>query len=295
MRNEIDLKIFEDLQKADLSSNEAKVYYSLIQHGKKGTIVDEIRKNTNIVRTTIYSVLKRLLEMGLVFEKSDSTGPKGAKMFTAKDPELFFNEIIRKKKKELEALEHINKSTGIKLKMVYLESSKVSEEMVDIFVIPYLKDLLDNGWQVIECIVEKSKITHGFEAYDLTLLNPNAKFVKDAGFLVFKYDRIVENDENTLNYMYETLKIKGKEEILKKDIGVEEVILNDTTINLNGNRYQGFLPKFRFIHDEEFREMTEAVMIPIKDKIFFLWAENHQFITEMTEKIFKIERISQDS
>ncbi len=34
--------------------------------------------------------------------------------------------------------------------------------------------------------------------------------------------------------------------------------------------------------------MTETVMIPIKNKIFFIWAENHKFILERQMEYFKL-------
>ena len=43
-------------------------------------------------------------------------------------------------------------------------------------------------------------------------------------------------------------------------------------------------------HNDEYVQLTETVMIPIKNKIFFMWAENHNYVLEMANAIFKIEK-----
>ena len=44
------------LQKLGLSYNEAMVYYYLVQHGKRGTFVKDLKNHTKLERTTIYSI-----------------------------------------------------------------------------------------------------------------------------------------------------------------------------------------------------------------------------------------------
>ena len=188
-----------------------------------------------------------------------------------------------------ELLEKIKIDVFDKLETIYLESIEFSFKEVDNFLKPYMKSLYDKGWKVIEHLVEKSQITYDFEAYDITLLVPEAKFVKDAGFMVFKYNRDVDNDTNTLNYMFDILSRKGKEEVLNKGIGVVDVKLIENEIDINGKKFKGHLPEFKFEHSNEYIQLTETVMIPIKNKIFFLWAENHKYILDMAETIFKID------
>jgi hypothetical protein len=51
--------------------------------------------------------------------------------------------------------------------------------------------------------------------------------------------------------------------------------------------YKGFLPKFKFENRKDWMDITEMVVIPQKDKIFSLWAENHTSILEMIQGILK--------
>jgi len=278
------------LQKIGLTREEALIYITLIQHGKKGTYIKDLTDHLPIKRTTIYSILNRLHDRGYVRENLEYEGPKGAKMYAAISPELYMSRIINKKKSELEMLEKIELDVIDKLETMYLESIEFSISEIDDFLKPYLNPLYEKGWKVIEHIVEKSQITHEFEAYDTTLLVSNAKFVKDAGFMVFRYNRDVEYDENTLNYMFDMLSRKGKEEVLNKGIGVVDIKLIESEIEIKGKKFKGHLPKFKFEHNDEYIQITETVMIPIKDKIFFMWAENHKFILEMANAIFKIEK-----
>ncbi|MFX1566836.1 MAG: helix-turn-helix domain-containing protein [Promethearchaeota archaeon] len=277
------------LEIAGLTHDEALLYFALIQHGKKGTYIKDLTDHIDIKRTTIYSIVNRLHEKGYVRENPNYEGPKGAKMYAAISPELFINRIVNNKRIELEKLDKIKKEVINQLETIYLESLEFSLDEIDDFLKPYLAPLYDKGWKVIEHLVEKSKITYGFEAYDTTLLVPAAKLVKDAGFIVTKYNRDVENDVNILNYMYDMLSRKGKEEILDKGIGVVDVKLIESDIELKGKKFKGHLPKFKFEHTNEFVQLTESVMIPIKDKIFFLWAENHNIIEELANVIFNIE------
>lgn len=273
------------LQKTGLTREEALIYITLIQHGKKGTYIKDLTDHLPIKRTTIYSILNRLHDRECVRENSEYEGPKGAKIYSAISPESYMSRIINKKKTELELLEKIKLDVIDKLETMYLESIEFSINEIDDFLKPYLKSLYKKGWKVIEHIVEKFQITHEFEAYDTTLLVPDAKIVKDAGFMVFKYNRDVENDENTLNYMFDMLSRKGKEEILNKGIGVEDVMLIESIIEIKGKKFKGHTPKFKFEHTDKYIQMTETVMIPIKNRIFFMWAENHKFILEMADGI----------
>lgn len=283
-------ELIQDLEKTGLTHDETLVYFTLIQHGKKGTYIKDLTEHIPIKRTTIYSIVNRLHDKGFVRENSEFEGPKGAKMYAAISPELYINRIINFKRSEIEILEKIKMDTIDKLETIYLESVEFSINEIEDFLKPYLKPLYERGWKVIEHVVEKSQITDGFEAYDTTLLAPDAKIVKDAGFMVFKYNRDVENDMNTLNYMFDMLSRKGKEEVLNKGIGVVDIELKESKIEIKGKEFRGHLPKFKFEHTDQYSQLTETVMIPIKDKIFFIWAENHTLIMEMADAIFETKK-----
>jgi sugar-specific transcriptional regulator TrmB len=289
MKDERKENYITGLQKTGLTREEALIYYTLIEHGKKGTYIKDLTDHLPIKRTTIYSILNRLNDRGCVRENPEFEGPKGAKFYTAISPELYMNRIINQKEEELEKLKETNSKVIGKLEKLYLKELEFSLEEIDDFLKPYLRPLYEKGWKVIEHAVEKSQITFAFDAYDTTLLVPKAKIVKDAGFMIFKYDRNIEDDENTLNYMFDLLSRKGQEEILQKGIGITDMKLIEQDFEINGKKYRGHKPHFKFGDSKDYIQLTETVMIPIRNKIFFLWAENHDLILEMVDVIFQQE------
>ncbi|MBN1801585.1 MAG: hypothetical protein JW891_08780 [Candidatus Lokiarchaeota archaeon] len=276
-------KFVKDIQKFGFNKKEALVYYSLIEYGKKGSNVKNLKNQTGLERTTIYSILNRLIDLGYVFERLNSIVSNQTKIFVAINPRELAKRIIAEKQKELSHLIKIRDSKIEQLEIIFLGNNEVLLETLDDSLKAFLKPLIDKGWKIIDYHVEKSVITRGFEVYDLNLLNPKAKFVKNAGFMVFKYDYEVENDENALNYMYGLLKRKGREEIFRKDIGVIDIKLHEVNIDIKGSKYKGFIPEFMFEESNSWTRITEIVMIPRKDIIFSLWAENHEYLIEMTE------------
>ena len=81
------------LEKLGLTKTEAKVYLSLLKLGstKTGLLV----RKTNLHRATVYDVLKRLIEKGLV-----SYIIKGKiKYFQVTEPEYFLDKIKEKENK----------------------------------------------------------------------------------------------------------------------------------------------------------------------------------------------------
>ncbi|TXT66176.1 MAG: putative Sugar-specific transcriptional regulator TrmB [Promethearchaeota archaeon] len=280
----------KSLEKMGLNEEEAKVYFTLINHGKRGTYVRDLTKHLSINRTTLYSIVNRLIEYGCVTESDESNAPKNAKTFIAINPKLYFEKILSQKRKKLIELEDISDRIGLKLQELYLKSMEFSQGEIDDYLKPYISPLIKKGWKVIAHVVEKSQITYGFEAYDCLLYNPNAKMVNDAGFMIFKYDFNVENDEETLKYMYKMLKMKAEEEIMNKELGITDIKLIEAEISLNNKKYQGFRPQFKFKDKEAFIELTEMVILPIKDKIFSLWAESHDYIEEMAQVVFSVEK-----
>ena len=63
-------KFVRALEKSGLNYNEALVYFSLIKLGQKGATVYELDHHFTpfLKRTTIYSILHKLIELGCVRE-----------------------------------------------------------------------------------------------------------------------------------------------------------------------------------------------------------------------------------
>ncbi len=292
MIDKITEEYIEGLKKIGLTDDESLVYFTLTRHGKKGTYVKDLVYHIPLKRTTIYSILNRLIEKKCVKIAEKSDAPKKAKIFVATSPSVFIDETIRKKKKELKIIEDIRSNLANKLESVYLESMEYSFKDIDEFLQPYFKPLMDKGWKVIEHTIEKSRMNYMFDIYDCALLIPNAKFVKDCGFIIIKFDHIVEKDIDTLNFIINLLKRIGKEQVLNKDIGVKDLKISDSKIEFYDNMYHSFKTEFLWENTKDFQELTKSVILPIGDKIFFLWAETYEFVKEMVYAIFNVERIS---
>ena len=93
------------LQETGLTREESQIYFTLIQHGKKGTYIKDLTEHLPIKRTTIYSILNRLIDNGCVNLNRELDGPKGAKIFSDISTELYIDKKKKKKKMELGKLE----------------------------------------------------------------------------------------------------------------------------------------------------------------------------------------------
>ena len=60
------LTIDQQLKQFGLNENESRVYLEVLKHGKLA--ITQVPKLTHINRTTVYSVAKKLVGMGLISE-----------------------------------------------------------------------------------------------------------------------------------------------------------------------------------------------------------------------------------
>ena len=75
--------LIDALQKMDLNYEEAQIYFTLLKYGKSGTIVRKLREELSYIeRTTIYSILRRLIEKGCVHEEKSSNESKRLEIIT---------------------------------------------------------------------------------------------------------------------------------------------------------------------------------------------------------------------
>ena len=108
-----------NLEKLGLTKIEAKVYLTLLRLGS--TTTGPLVKKTELHRATVYDVLKRLMEKGLVsFIIKEKT-----KYFQATNPEHFLD-MLKEQKEELEKKEIIIKDVVKKLKLIQ-EQVKIKE------------------------------------------------------------------------------------------------------------------------------------------------------------------------
>ncbi|GAH36275.1 unnamed protein product [marine sediment metagenome] len=205
------------LQKMALNYEEALIYFNLIKHGQTGTIVRKLNEVLfSIERTTIYSILRRLIEKGCVKEGYPSEDHKKIKTFIAIEPIKYFNKIFLKKKRDLEELQEIRLKILNNLQDIYKRGLEVSYDDLDPFIKPYFKPLLKKGWKV-----KTQKITKGinllggdfYYEYQLQVPKKLYKNINILGFSVSIFDSDIQNDDITLKFFINQLK-KIIEEIL---------------------------------------------------------------------------------
>lgn len=281
-----------DLQKTGLNYEESTIYFTLIQKGSKGAFASELASSLNAKRTSMLSKLGRLVQKGCVHVNGDSRAPRGIKRFVAISPAELFSQKIHQARQELDELENIEKTVGERLEDLYQQSIEYGPEDIDPFLTPYLSPLLETGWKLVEQEIEKSKMGHGFDAYDCTLIPPNAQLIKDCGFMAFDFHHVVEGDAITINFIIDMLLRRGAGEIFQKDIGVKDVHISETTIVLFNRTYPSLKMEFLFSPHAGFQELTRSAIIPIYSKIFFLWGEDIPIVEEMARTIFRVENAS---
>ena len=85
------------LMDVGLTTNESKVYYSLLKLGQSS--VTDIMKRAGVYRANVYDTLEKLMEKGLIA----SVVRSGRKEFTAADPHQLYK-ILDEKKKEIDEI-----------------------------------------------------------------------------------------------------------------------------------------------------------------------------------------------
>ncbi|MHA2256754.1 MAG: hypothetical protein ACXACO_02105 [Promethearchaeota archaeon] len=140
------------------------------------------------------------------------------------------------------------------------------------------------------------------------LFAPHARILKDCSFHLFTFGYDIQNDKNALGFFSQSLKRKTKEmksyffDIKQIQLLEEEVeFFNNTfpsykmqikTNDLKNSKYfSEELKEGIDVEKSSYFEIGKAVIIPIKNKLFYLWAESNQILSEIIEPIIKIEKL----
>ena len=295
----------ETLHESGLTLNEAMVYFAMVKYGGKGCIVKELDHELPIKRTNIYSVLKRLVQLGCAQEAGQAEKSKNATIFKAINPSDFINQLIEEKKLELETLEKIKNYHVRDLQSIYQEGMEFAFDEINPIIQPYFKPLLQQGWKIKSYIVRKGTPMFDYEVYDCLLHAPQSKYIKDNSFHLFIFDYDIEKDENALSFFINNLKKKTRE-TKSFFFDIKEIKLIDDIMVLNDQKYTIFKmevkvsqlkdsvyfknisSELREMNNREYFEIGKALIIPNKNKLFYLWAESDDILKDMAEPIFLI-------
>ncbi len=265
--------LIQKLQDFALSSDEAKVYLRLLKEGTKGEFAGVIKNEFDeIGRTTLYAILKRLNKKGWI-ETVDII-PKRTK-FVARPPFVVLQGYIGQKENELEKIKEKQLFIGDRLEKIYQEQEKGKQELTIETIHPttkkYLRPLFENNWMVLSEVIEESEALER-NVFDYELQGPKG-FHRNAGLIIFEYNRNVENDTNLAQSALNLLKSKTEYELRTHGIpGFEDVKFVDEEIRT----YIGSGVYLKFV-GTDWVSSAKQVVIPIENRLFIIWAEEQNF------------------
>lgn len=295
-----DSKAIRSLEQIGLTNNQALVYYALLKSGSKGNIVKMLDNDLDIARPNIYPVLKELIQLGCVKEGGKAEKSKNATIYIAEEPIKFTDHLISKKHKEIEELLEFKNKESKKLQEVFIDGIKIHKDDLNEKILPYLEPLIDAGWNIQSYTEREELAILNYKVYDCIMRSPSARFLKDCSFHVFEFDYNIETDQNALEFFSKGLKRKTKE-MRSYFFDITKFKLQDGTINLFNNEYQCFsmLINVKDINDSEYftdsvsnvskkgayYEVGKAVIVPVNEKIFYLWGESDKILEELVKPI----------
>ena len=334
------------LEKTGLNHNEARIYFELLKHGIRGTTAYDLDHHfEEIKRTTIYSILKKLIALGCIREKTSSKAPKKATVFVGVEPETYFDFLISSKKEELRFLEELKEKNIEYFEMIYSSGLEYDIKDVDSVMLPYLEPLMETGWNISSYYLKEDVPVFGYSifdtmlnppkysVYDIMLTPPKFKLLKDSSFHLFIFNFEIENDENALKFFIDSLK-KQTLEIISFFSDIKEYVYEEVPLDLFNTQFTGLSLKIKkrdlgkifkdikskirvyWDEDDERRhfdtdsniideqsisdpneqiDVWKAVIIPIKNKIFFLWSESLDLLKKMAKPIFLVENLTRFS
>jgi len=176
------MNIYEKLQQAGLTGNEAKVYLELLKKGKLSA--NQIAKNIGMDRTLTYTVLNHLIEKGQV----NYVVKANKKIFSCSSTENLLNSIkfketliidlikeLNKVKKEKQELVEINVYEGKEGMRVLINTALKEKEMLSfggtgraydlLYEMPTLAKRLEKENHLLKVLLGKQYAGHEFSKY----------------------------------------------------------------------------------------------------------------------------------
>ncbi len=290
------------LQKTGLNHSEALIYFSLLKTGSKGAMVRDLVRLISIDRTTIYSILRKLIKLGHVKEGGQSTTSKKASIFIAEEPEAYFSNLILAKQNELNKYMEYSEKYSKRFQKIFQDGFEYSYDQLDSFIQPYFKPLLKKGWKIKSYHIEKFPFLD-YTVYHCLVQCPNAKYVNMNGYRLFTFDYNIEDDKNALNFFIDKFKKRLLNDLLYLT-NLTDFLVEDSKIKIFGNLYPSFIIRINIkelkdsnIFYTYFREpkdkinateiMGISIILPIENKLFYLLAESQEILKEMVEPILR--------
>jgi predicted transcriptional regulator len=295
------------LETIGLTHNQSLIYFTLLKAGRNGSIVRELDHVTDIKRTNIYPILHELIDLGFIIEGGYAEKSKNAAIYIAAEPINLITQLIQKKRDEINYLNKFKEINAKSLQNIFQEGIEITLDEIDPILRDYFKPLIMSGWKIHSYVKRNNIPMFDYEVYDCILYAPHAKILKDCSFHLFKFGYDIQNDKNALEFFSQSLKRKTKE-IKSYFFDIKQIQLLDEKVKFFDNTFQGYkmrikindLKNSRYFSEElkedtrkgksPFFEIGKAVIIPIKNKLFYFWAESSQILSEIIEPIIKNEK-----
>jgi predicted transcriptional regulator len=280
----------DNLQKLDLDEDEAIIYFALLKSGRSGTIARKLNENIfSIERTRIYSILKKLIEKGCVEKGPSSEDARKPKKFIAVEPKQYFELIMEKIQSKLDELVEFRGTILEDLNNIFENVKEILEDNLDPFITPYFTQLITREWKVIDQKINKGlNLLGGESMYEYRLTPPleYQHFLKLMGLIACVYDTKVNLEPGVIKFVI------GQIKNIIKDTHApdfDKLIITEITSKLEGIDVFSLNIVGQEKKLKKTFEFGETLIIPIKNKIFFIWEEiNHETETIQREKLRKV-------
>ncbi len=310
--NQFQSELLEYLVKFGFLENEAFVYLTLLKYGSFGITVQALNKELkSIKRTNIYTILAKLQNSGAISYTQDYQSPNNARRFYTLSPLQYYHKFIQQKKKELENLIGLEEIFRDNLEILYTNQNKYSISDVNCHIAKYISPLLESGWQIKSISQQENVPGLNYSIYEIFLLVPEYHCINEIPFHLFLFNNEIENNSQALEFLLKTIKNEGCK-IFESYMQIKEYNLIDRQIKLKGSFYASFsmqvekrllknsvlLPiilKYfnqNSINDlPNFVELGIAIFLPIKNKLFYIWAESIELLEQCIQPILEIENL----
>jgi len=298
----------ELLENIGLTHNQSLIYFTLIKAGRNGSIVRDLDHATDIKRTNIYPILHELIDLGCIIEGGYAEKSKNAAIYIAEKPINFINHLLQKKREEINHLQKFKETNAKSLQNIFQEGIDITLDQIDPILREYFKPLIMSGWKIQSYVKRNNIPMFDYEVFDCMLYAPHASILKDCSFHLFTFGYDIQSDKNALEFFTQSLKRKTKE-MKSYFFDIKQIQLLDEKVEFFNNTFPSFkmrikitdLKNSKYFSDElkedtnvksdHYFEIGKAVIMPIKNKLFYFWAESNQILSEIIEPIIKIENL----
>ena len=307
IENKNNIQIFKRM---GMNKTDSLVYSVLMKFGPDGTVVYNLihKLQYKIKRTTLYSILKKLSELGAVEILEENSSPRNAKKYRVISPKNFFSNFIKRKKRELRQIEEMKGIFDKELESIYQYGINYQNLELDTNIKPYIDFLREKGWKIKLYTQEENVPVFNYSVYECNLEPPDTLLYKDVYFHLFIFDYSIAEDTNGLQFTMKSIKNQSKE-LIRIYGNISQFSLNDITYFYAKKEFSAYIIKIQtdtlinhelypklldFLQIEKEGEIPKeieigiGVFIPIKNKIFYIWAESKNLIDETMEIISKL-------